>query len=211
MRRHALLALLLVVVCAASARAQAQDPVGPFVVDVRGLMASLPTTSGWVAAAPAGTVVPSRGFGLDFAAHVYPVQWGPARIGLGAALGFARGTATAADTTTPDVVTRSRTLAPQVSFNFGHRLGWSYLSVGYGAAKIASEAAAFGLTPAAESDPGWSGAINFGGGARWFITEHVGVGFDARWHRLSAREASLTSVAAPRATLFHLGVGVTLH
>jgi hypothetical protein len=209
--RPIVMAAWLVALGAAPVVAQSREPVGPFVVDVRGLMAGLPTTEGWVPTLPAGTIVPSRGFGLDAGAHVYPVQWGPARLGFGAAFTVARGTATATEEGTPDVVTSSSTLAPQVSFNFGHRLGWSHLSAGYGIGRVTSEAAAIGTTPAAIVDPGWAGAVNFGGGARWFITEHIGFGFEARWHRLGARQASNTTVAAPRTTLFHLGVGISIH
>jgi hypothetical protein len=210
--RLALYPVVLLIVCAATpAAAQSPDPVGPFVVDMRGLMAGLPTTVGWVPTLPAGTIVPAKGYGFDIAAHAYPLQWGPARVGVGAALTFARGTATT-DTVegSSEVVTRSTTLAPQISFNFGHRLGWSHLSFGYGAAKVSSDVTG-ALQPSATADSGWGGAINFGGGARWFVTEHVGVGFDARWHRLGSRDASATSAAAPRATLFHLGVGIAIH
>lgn len=208
--RRACLALLSVLVCAPSAAAQTADPVGPFVVDVRGLMSGLPTTEGWTPVVPAGTDVPSRGFGLEGGAHFYFAKWGPARLGAGASFSMARGTATAVTAGTPDVKTRATTLAPQLSFNFGHRLGWSYLSAGYGGAQLTSEASRVGVTPAAIVESGWMSAINIGGGARWFITEHFGVGFDARWHRLSSRDATATSLAAPRATLFHLAVGVSL-
>ena len=68
----------------------------------------------------------------------------------------------------------------------------------------------WGSCPAALAESGWVGAVNIGGGARWFITEHLGVGFEARWHRLSSREATATSTAAPRATLFHLAVGFSI-
>jgi hypothetical protein len=160
---------------------------------------------------PVETVVPSRGFGLEAGGHVYVVRWGPTRIGFGAALSLARGTATATVEGTPDVVTRSTTFAPQVSFNFGHRQGWSYLSAGYGAAKVVSESQAVGTVPAATADAGWGGAINFGGGARWFVTDHIGVGFEARWHLLSSRTVSAPNLSAPRATLFHLAVGLSIH
>jgi hypothetical protein len=208
--RPACLALLILLVCAPVAWAQTSEPVGPFVVDIRGLMSGLPTTEGWTPVLPAGTDVPSRGFGLEAGAHVYFAKWGPAMLGAGASFSMARGTATAVTEGTPDVKTRASTLAPQLSFNFGHRLGWSYLSAGYGGAQITSESVALGLVPAASAESGWVGAVNIGGGARWFLTEHLGVGFDARWHRLSARDAAATSLAAPRATLFHLAVGFSI-
>ena len=68
-----------------------------------------------------------------------------------------------------------------------------------------------GVLSPTTADAGWGGAINFGGGARWFIGEHLGVGFDARWHKLGSRDATATTVAAPRATLFHIGVGISIH
>jgi hypothetical protein len=208
--RSALVALFIGL-GAAQALAQAPEPVGPYVIDFRGVMAGLPTQAGWVPVLATDSVVPSRGFGLEGGGHVFPVRLGPARIGFGAALTVARGTASAAAEGTPDVVTKSTTLAPQLSFNFGHRLGWSYLSAGYGAAKIVSEASNVGSQPGATADSGWGGALNVGGGARWFVTERVGVGFEARWHLLSSRTGSASSVAAPRATLFHLAVGLSIH
>jgi len=178
MRRLILFAAMALLACGAtSVQAQPAEPVGPFAVDARGLMAGLPTIEGWVPALPAGSIVASRGYGFDLGAHVYP---------------------------------RSGTLAPQISFNFGHRDGWSHISFGYGLGKVSSEASGGGLTPTTV-DQGWGGAINFGGGARWFITRHLGVGFDARWHKLGSREATATSPAAIRTTLFQLGVGVTIH
>jgi hypothetical protein len=212
MRFHVQLAVLASFVCSASSSfAQTSDPVGPFVVDARGLIAGLPTSEGWLPALPAGSIVASRGFGFDLGAHAYPLQWGPARIGVGGGLTFARGTGTTETVEgRQEVITRSSTLAPQLSFNFGHRQGWSHLSFGYGLAKVSSEASGGALTPTT-ADAGWGGAINFGGGARWFIGEHVGVGFDARWHKLGSREATATTAAAPRATLFHVAVGISIH
>ncbi len=202
--------LAALLVCAGAARAQAQDPIGPFVVDVRGVMGGLPTTEGWTPLVPEGTPVPSRGLGLDAGAHVYLRKTGPVTFGVGADYAVVRSRSQPLVETAPEVTTRVTTLAPQVSFNFGHRLGWSYLSVGYGWGSVRSEAAALPGVPAAEEDSGSGSALNFGGGARWFITEHVGVGFDARWHRLSARTATASALAAPRATLFNIAVGVSI-
>jgi hypothetical protein len=207
--RSALVALFIGL-GASQAFAQAPEPVGPYVVDFRGHMAGLPIEVGWVPVLPTGTVVPSRGFGLEGGGHVFPVSMGPARIGFGAALTVARGTASATVEGTPDVVTKSTTLAPQLSFNFGHRLGWSYLSAGYGAAKVVSESSNVGSLPGVTADSGWGGALNIGGGARWFLTERVGVSFEARWHLLSARDAPATSVAPGGTTLFHLAVGLSI-
>jgi hypothetical protein len=197
-------------VCAWPAAGQVREPVGPFVVDARGLMSALPATAGWTPTLPTGTEVPSRGFGFETGGHLYLAQWGPAAIGLGGAFTFARGTATPADGDTPGVIGRVSTVAPQLSLNFGHRLGWSYLSAGYGAAHVESESLSIAGVPASLVASGWVSAVNIGGGARWFLREHLGVGFDVRWHRLRSREATAARAAAARTTLFQLAVGLSI-
>ncbi|HQZ40383.1 MAG TPA: hypothetical protein PLH72_15215 [Vicinamibacterales bacterium] len=193
------------------AAAQTVEPIGPFVVDARGLMGTVPTGAGWTPAGlPDGTDVPSRGFGLDVGGHVYVGHLGSAAVGLGAALGWSRATTTPVLADTPSIVGRVTTLAPQLSLNFGHHLGWSYLSAGYGGARIGSESSATPAAPAATVVSGWVGAVNFGGGARWFLNDHLGVGFDLRWHRLSGRAAAGMLPAAARTTLFHLAAGISV-
>jgi hypothetical protein len=143
-------------------------PPGPiFVVDVRGATSGIPTSSGLYPTVPDGGSVPSRGFGYDVGGHVYLFNLGAARVGLGVSVIGVRGTAT-------DATATMNVLAPQLSFNFGTSDGWSYLSVGAGTARVNAEAT------------GSSSAINAGGGARWFIKRHVGVGFDLRLHRIAA-------------------------
>ncbi len=143
-------------------------PPGPyFVVDVRGATSGIPTSIGLYPTVPEGGQVPSRGFGYDVGAHVYLFNFGAVRVGLGGNVIGVRGTATDADAT-------MRILAPQLSFNFGTSDGWSYLSLGAGTAQVNAE------------ETGSSSAINAGGGARWFIKRHLGVGFDIRLHRIAA-------------------------
>jgi hypothetical protein len=143
-------------------------PPGPFfVIDVRGATSGIPTSIGLYPNVPTGGNVPSRGFGFDVGGHVYLFNLGAARLGLGVSVIGVRGTATDA-TATMGIV------APQLSFNFGTSDGWSYLSVGAGTARIDAE------------ETGSSSAINAGGGVRWFIKRHLGVGFDLRLHRINA-------------------------
>ncbi len=210
MRVVPVLLLLALLVCAAPALAQPRDPIGPFVVDLRGVSGGLPSAEGWTPIVPSGTVVPSRGLGVEAGAHVYFGFGRAVTLGVGASYSVAEGKSTPEAETSPVVTTRATTLAPQVSFNFGHRLGWSYLSIGYGRAAVTSESQPIGTLPAAREESGWGSAINFGGGARWFITDHFGVGFDARWHRLSAREATATTLPAPRTTFFNLAAGISI-
>jgi hypothetical protein len=208
--RASVFSLVALLVCATPALSQQRDPIGPFVVDLHGVSGGLPSAEGWTPIVPSGTVVPSRGLGVGAGAHVYFGFGRAVTLGVGASYSLVEGKSTPEAETAPVVTTRATTLAPQVSFNFGHGLGWSYLSLGYGRASITSESEPVGSLPAAREESGWTGAINFGGGARWFIAEHFGVGFDARWHRLSARDATATTLPAPRATFFNLAIGVSI-
>jgi hypothetical protein len=79
-----------------------------------------------------------------------------------------------------------RSLAPQVSFNFGTRDGWSYLSAGAGVSEIVARIT--GAT-AQRGETGRVLTVDAGAGARWFLTERVGVGFDLRLRRLSGAGA----------------------
>lgn len=217
--------LILIVAAAAGllsdpADAQTKEPIGRFVVDARGASAGVPTEPGWTPVVPADTQLPSRAIGVDIGAHVYVLRIRGAAIGIGGTWGFARGRtappeAPAGSTNrilqTPSVTTRTTTLAPQVSLNFGHSLGWSYLSAGLGRTRAESEAQAVtGTIQYMPRDSGWTKTINFGGGARWFVNDHLGVGVDLRWHKLSIVPGSDTHPGAPRASLLTAAVGIAL-
>lgn len=205
---------------AALASAQTADPLPRFVVDLRGTTAGLPTSLGWTPLIPMGTEVPSRGLGLEGGAHIFVVRARRMSLGLGATWLVARGStsttiaagATAPAIPLPDVQTRMTVLAPQLSLNFGRQLGWSYISAGLGRGKVSSTASATAANTAAVVNgvDEWTRAINFGGGARWFVNEHVGVGFDLRWHKFAAHEDSTTLVTAPGETLLVLGIGISV-
>ena len=217
MRRPAAALAPAIAVLLASAAAFAQSPPappGPYVIDIRAPMSGLPSGSAFHPVIPANALVPKRGFGFDVGGHVYVASLGIARVGVGVDVLRARGTAvtpapaTAATTTTApttsstsstsalsatdriDVVMTMTTIAPQVSFNFGAREGWSYLSAGYGAATLRTTASGTLVGPLTASptlvrDDGRAAAINYGGGARWFIKERIAVGFDLRFHRIA--------------------------
>jgi hypothetical protein len=170
-----------------AAQSLTPGPPGPiFVVDVRGSTSGIPTSSGLYPTVPDGGSVPARGFGFDIGGHLYLLNLGPARLGLGVNVIGARGTA-------PDATATLRIVAPQLSFNFGSSDGWSYLSLGAGTARIDAE------------ETGSSSAINAGGGARWFIQRHVAVGFDIRLHKIAADGATMG-----RSTMLSASVGFSL-
>ena len=182
----------LLILALAPAFAQAQvltpEPPGPLVFDVRGTALGVPQTPDFYPDLPGDTIVPARGFGLEGGVHFYPWRAGKRSLGVGAELFWTRGSATptanssTADGTItgialPDVAVTMRVLSPQASINFGTARGWSYLSVGGGAAWVRSEAAR-------DSASRTVADINAGGGARWFVSDHLGVGFDLRLHWL---------------------------
>ncbi len=203
------------------------DRPGPWVIDVRGATVSLPRDASFFPPIPSSTAVPSRGYGVDVGGHMYLLQLGPARIGVGATWLRARGTASAGDrgensdgssattlAVTPDVAALLTVVAPQLSLNFGSRAGWSYLSAGLGRAQLSTRASSFvdeddddEITAARVLDHGGRSAINFGGGARWFAKPRMAFSFDVRFHMIGAGGGERPT---PGSTLLAAAVGVSL-
>jgi hypothetical protein len=184
----AALTLLFSVLMPDAARAQslAPQPPGALVFDIRGTTLGVPQTSDFYPDLPGDTIIPARGFGLEAGVHVYPWAGGSRSVGLGADLFWTRASATptinssTADGTVtgialPDVAVAMVVVSPQVSINFGTSRGWSYLTTGGGVARVRSTAARDSVSRAV-------GDLNAGGGARWFISDRLGVGFDLRLH-----------------------------
>lgn len=181
-------------------------------------MSGAPGSASFYPPVPTAIRVPQRAFGFGVGAHVYAFRIGAARLGVGVDVMRARGTArtdvSAVETTsttsaaaagTFNAAMTVTTIAPQLSFNFGTHEGWSYLSGGYGTSNTHAEV----NIPA--SFDGESGsrhrhvsALNFGGGARWFLREHLAFGFDVRFHRL------LAGKSVPSSQSVGLSVGVSL-
>jgi hypothetical protein len=169
---------------------------GPYVIDVRGTTMRVPQTSDFYPDIPGETIIPARGFGLESGVHMYPLRIGTRRIGFGVEAVLMRGTATTPPSTAtttddnggststtetfPDVTVTTRIVSPQVSINFGTSRGWSYLSTGAGPARVKATAGSEEVVTSKLS-------VNAGAGARWFITSHVGVGFDLRAHWVGSR------------------------
>lgn len=203
----------------AAAQGPPPDPPGPYVVDLRGALGAFPGDATFFPPVPSGTVVPSRGFGIDAGAHVYLIQLGPARLGIGASIFRVRhkisppapapspGTSPP-PRTIPDVDATLTTIAPQLSFNFGTASGWSYLSAGLGRAEIRT--AISGIRAAVSRDSGTLSSINVGGGARWFRSAHLAVTFDVRFHIVGADTQPVPRISTPRTTLVSLSAGISL-
>jgi hypothetical protein len=101
-------------------------------------------------------------------------------------------------------------LAPQLSINFGQGLGWSYLSAGLGRSKVTSSADAVGATPGIIVPDSWNAALNFGGGARWFMKPRLGAGFDVRFVKLGSRSATDTLPSAKRTQMWTISAGISI-
>jgi hypothetical protein len=184
------LAFLLMVVVAHHVAAQSLNPgpPGPFVVDARGVVSGIPTSEAFVPPDATVATLPSRGFGGSIGGHVYGFRSGPGRFGIGADMTFARGT-------TVDAKTTFSSIDPQLSYNFGTSDGWSYLSAGVGVAHVSADPA--GLSESVQS-------LNWGGGARWFLRPHIGIGFDIRVRHLAAGDV------VPKGTSVAGAVGFSL-
>ena len=211
----------------AVAQVAAPEPPGPYTIDIRGATGGLPTDAAFFPPLPSGTSIPTRGYGVDVGAHVYPLQLGPARLGVGVGVLRVRGTASPETpssstgstiaATTPDVDSAFTVIAPQLSFNFGSSAGWSYLSAGLGGARVTSVTSAFrgegiasDLTPGGEANSGFRRSLSIGAGARWFSKARLGVSFDLRVYFVAAGSAEGTRPATPSSTLTSASVGVSV-
>lgn len=208
-----LLALLAPWVASSPAAAQEKQPLPIFAADVQGALPRLPTDEG--VRAPRGLVsgaLPPWGPGINLGAHVYPLRGRRVSLGAGASYQWVRGSRTpeAAEGTRPSdvgptVTTRFTAISPQVSLNFGHRRGWSYLSAGIGRAALTISRDDLG-----DEEPQQVSTLNWGGGGRWFARERLAFSFDLRIYKLSALEASVLSAGHPAMNLLVLNVGISL-
>lgn len=195
-----------------SSAAAAQEPIGPFAVDVR---AAIPRFSEDLAVAEAldvaSTNLPTSGLGLSGGAHFYPLRLGAVTLGLGGELLVSRGSRTQAPVEEgglegPTVNTRFSAISPQLSLNFGARDGWSYLSGGIGWASFTTERED---QPVADAGTR-TRAINYGGGARWFMKRHLAFAFDLRFYAVSGQPAAVGRPAYPRARRMVFSAGVSI-
>ncbi len=191
------------------------ERIGIFAADVRFALPSLAPSD--AIATPRGLKLdqlPERGLGFDLGAHVYPLRWKNGALGIGATMLFGRGRKPPADPVEgqpppnpepPTVETRIRAITPQVSLNFGRRQGWSYISGGIGTMTREIERSD---TPAATDDPPRVRTINYGGGARWFVSDHLAVSFDLRFYRVGAQSETVPDL--PNQSLFVISAGISL-
>jgi hypothetical protein len=204
--------------------AQKQEPPGPFVIDVRGVISGFtPTAAVGAPFALTKTQLPNRGLGFDLGAHVYPLRRRHITLGIGANWLNVRGSKVPDPLVLPNdptVKEKFQTLAGQLSLNFGSSDGWSYISGGLGSSRRTIQVfpvtqSGSTVTPPTDTTVTAQGArsktINYGGGARWFASSHIAFGFDLRWYAVNPSVETTTMPALPRQTLFVANVGISIH
>jgi len=194
--------MLLTAGLSSPAAGQTREALAGAIVDLRLVTVGLPAGAGWTPPPPtAGALVPDRGLGVDGGAHVFLGPGRSRRLSLGAAGLLAAGRATGPDA--PTITTRLVALAPSAAMNFGHRAGWSYLSLGAGLASVSSTIA--GATTAGAD---WGTVIHYGAGARWFLRDHVALSLDLRFWALTPRPATATTLAGSATTRVAVAAGL---
>jgi len=169
---------------ATPALAQDRDPLPIFAADLRGFYARFgqdPVTAVGLGVDP--DQMPSRGRVGAARADLYPLRGRMIALGVGAEFIISRARAqqeNPADGEGVGVIVSQRLkgFSPQLSVNFGHRQGWSYLTAGMGPLSFISYLG----DEAPAATPPTRSTINMGGGARWFATDHVAFTLDVRFY-----------------------------
>jgi len=161
--------------------------------------------------------LPTRSLGLSAGVHVYPLHAGKITFGFGGHVLFAGGSQTLEPTpsssspsTTPaepsPIVKRHfKAFAPEVSFNFGHRNGWSFISGGIGRTTLYVD-----REDAPATDVPSRQLFHYGAGARWVTNHHTAVSLEIRWYSVSPLLPGATYIGQPRTTLMILSGGIAL-
>ena len=193
----------------ATAAAQIDEPIGRFVTDLRGSVASFGQNADLAFSRGFDpSLTPSTGLGFQAGAHLYLYRWRTITFGVGANFHTSVGNRPAReddlDPNGPTLRKKFTSFSPQLSFNFGGRDGWSYLSGGIGTSRLS-------LFPLSEGEPPPRSAdtLNYGGGARWFVKDHLALSLDLRFYAISPLEPTDTEPGSPRMTIMVLNIGAS--
>jgi hypothetical protein len=211
-QRLAVLVLLAALLWTAPAGAQDEDKKLPrFVFDLHGSTLSFKDSAD--VAVPLGLAVtdlPGRGVGFELGAHVYPLRWRWVTFGFGGSVHISAAhsgptTDVSGKTVGRDVNSRFTAYSPQISFNFGTGRGWSYLSGG-----IATSSVEYSIDGVAvdQTTPRRK-TINYGGGARWFMKDHMAFSLDVRFYAINPVASTAEVKESPRMTLMVFSAGVS--
>jgi len=212
MKSIAVLSVVMSLAAAAPARAQQAQPpdtIPIFVFDARGAYGQLKQSESTAASFGADpTALPSRGMGLVGGLHVYPLRHNHFAFGIGGELLLMRASRQENDAKGMPVGKairrRLESLSGQISFNFGHRNGWSYLSGGIGPLNF--DTYFDGDIPDGLRRP----TLNYGAGARWFNSEHLAFSVDMRFYATSPANPTLIVGERERQTVLLLSAGIAI-
>ncbi len=233
--RTALRVAFLLATTASGVAAQDDDPIGRYVIDLRGASVNLGQNEELARVRRLRpNQLPPRGIAIDLGGHFYFLRLGPVTFGIGGSIlstaahqpvvepmeedpvpGFPR----FPPQPTPDedeeemepfiegvpVTSRFTAISPQITFNFGHRNGWSYVGGGLGTSRL-------NVYPQQQSTPVQrrTRTLNYGGGARWFLTPNVALSLDLRFFAISPIEQLGEQPGSPRQTLMAANIGVSV-
>jgi hypothetical protein len=207
--RTSLLALLLLALSSPARAQQPAETLPVFVFDARGAFARLgksETTAGSFAVA--ADQLASRSIGLAGGLHVYPIRTHGFAIGIGGELFWTGAVSQPADANGAPIGTpirrRLQSLSGQLSFNFGRREGWSYLSGGLG--PVSFDTYADGKTPDGERPV----TLNYGAGARWFNLDHLAFSVDLRFYATKPANPTLIVGERKRQTVMVVSAGISI-
>jgi len=193
-----------------AATAQNAAPISGFVIDARGSLINFGQDAELAARRGLDpTQLPPWGWtGVELGAHVYPLRLGPVTFGVGGAMHLGRATRHPGeddpDPDAPAVKTRFVAYSPQLSFNFGHRMGWSYLSGGVGTSRMTVYA-----DEGSRPDQPRAKTLNYGGGARWFVSPRLAFALDLRVFAINAVPQTGEQIGSPRMTRYAFSVGAS--
>jgi hypothetical protein len=208
---------IVLILCAIAPDARAQDPppaLPPIVIDLQGAFTRLPDDAELADSRGLETSeLPGSALGGNVAAHLYLFRYRAVTFGIGGHLTYVGGHQTPEDS--PEggsallqpVTERVVSGGAQLSFNFGTGDGWSYLSGGIGRTVWQIIPGERGALPADEER---LKTLNYGGGARWFITRRLAFSFDVRFHAINPGTPTATLFGSPRTTLMVISVGGTI-
>jgi hypothetical protein len=208
--KHAAFVCLALLACASGLDAQEPPPPLPlFVVDIHGVVPNFPNNAQLAESrAQIQAELPGVGFGGDLGVHLYPLRWRQVTFGIGGRGIVARAHGAGEESLGIRAVTEQfRSIAPELSFNFGSGNGWSYISGGIGGSNWSIVPDGLDPLPA---DQQRLKTINYGGGARWFIKPHLAFSFDLRFYAINPSEPNGLLPSGPRTTLMIIGAGISM-
>jgi len=213
MKPSALLVAALVTV-AVPAHAQLPRPLPRAVIDLRGFFSGLSRdliTASQLDPPVTLSELPNRALGGVAGVHLFLLRGRNMALGVGGEVVTARTRAQQTDDNTgepigPPITQRMQGLSGQLSLNFGHRDGWSYLSAGMGPLTLNT----FNTEQTPTAPPPLKMTINLGAGARWFASRHLAFCFDLRFYETRPENPTDTYAGRQRARVRILSAGIAI-